>query len=91
MDKKPIILIADDDPQALGVLEQIMIGNGYEVITAGEGHAAREKIFSERPRPDNTGQPHARDIGQRHLPAGKSQHLHAFHSCDNADGVYRDT
>ena len=47
MDKKPIILIADDDPQALGVLEQIMIGNGYEVITAGEGHAAREKIFSE--------------------------------------------
>ena len=49
MDKKPVILIADDDPQALGVLEQIMIGHGYDVITAGEGHSASEKIFLEKP------------------------------------------
>jgi putative two-component system response regulator len=49
MDKKPVILIADDDPQALNVLEQIMLGHGYDVITASEGHAAREKIFSEKP------------------------------------------
>jgi len=49
MDKKPTILIADDDPQALNVLEQIMLGQGYEVLTAGEGNAAREKIFSAKP------------------------------------------
>lgn len=49
MDNKPTIFIADDDQQALSVLEQIMLGQGYDVVTAGEGHAAREKIFSLKP------------------------------------------
>jgi len=49
MDKRPVIFIADDDHQALGVLEQIMLGQGYEVITAREGHDAREKILSLMP------------------------------------------
>jgi putative two-component system response regulator len=49
MDKRPSIFIADDDHQALAVLEQIMLGQGYEVITAREGHDAREKILSLMP------------------------------------------
>jgi putative two-component system response regulator len=49
MEKKPTILIADDHQQTLDVLEQIMTGQGYEVITASDGHAASEKIFSLRP------------------------------------------
>jgi len=48
-DRKPTILIADDDQQALGVLEQIMLSRGYDVVTAREGNEAREKAFSLRP------------------------------------------
>ncbi|MHB9155642.1 MAG: response regulator [Endomicrobiales bacterium] len=49
MEKKPTILIADDDQQALTILEQIMLGQGYRVITARGGAEAREKIGDFKP------------------------------------------
>lgn len=49
MDKKPSILIADDDAQALNILQQIMLGQGYDVITAGDGYTARDRIFESKP------------------------------------------
>jgi putative two-component system response regulator len=49
MEKKPVILIADDDSQARNILEQIMIGQGYEVIATADGHVAQDKIFEIKP------------------------------------------
>ena len=49
IDKKPTILIADDDKQALNVLYQILVGQGYNVVTAGDGYIAREKVFIDKP------------------------------------------
>jgi putative two-component system response regulator len=49
MERKPVILIADDDSQARNILEQIMVGQGYEVISAADGHVAHDRIFESRP------------------------------------------
>lgn len=49
MEKKPTILIADDDVQALGIVKQIMLGQGYDVITAPDGHAALDRILDRKP------------------------------------------
>jgi two-component system cell cycle response regulator len=38
--KKKRILAVDDDATALGALRQILTQKGYDVITAGDGHAA---------------------------------------------------
>jgi putative two-component system response regulator len=49
IDKKPTILIADDDEQALAILQQIMRGQGYEVLTARDGFTAQDRITRDRP------------------------------------------
>lgn len=49
MDNVKKILIADDDPQALEILKQIMMGQGYEVFTATEGTAAQGIVDEKRP------------------------------------------
>lgn len=49
METKPKILIADDDYQTKSILEQIMLKQGYEVITASDGFAAQDKILEENP------------------------------------------
>lgn len=49
MDKKPSVLIADDDPQALAILEQILSGQGYAVITARGGQEARDLVLEQKP------------------------------------------
>ena len=49
IEKTPTILIADDDHQALGILRQIMEGQGYNVITASDGHETREKVAASNP------------------------------------------
>ena len=43
------ILIVDDEPDALKVLESRLRAGGYEVIQAGDGHTAFEKAKSEQP------------------------------------------
>jgi len=49
MKEKPVIFIADDDVNALKIIEHLMRGQGYEVVTATEGHTAREKIKKTNP------------------------------------------
>ncbi|MFH1367507.1 MAG: HD domain-containing phosphohydrolase [Elusimicrobiota bacterium] len=49
MEKKQTILIADDDQQALAILQQIMLGQGYEVYTASEGNATQALIEEKKP------------------------------------------
>ena len=41
MKKKPLILIGEDDPQVRSILEQIMLGQGYDVISTQEGNSAK--------------------------------------------------
>lgn len=43
------ILIADDDAQALAILQQIMLGQGYEVFTAREGTTALAMVQEKKP------------------------------------------
>ena len=49
MDKKQSILIADDDPHALAILQQIMLSQGYEVFTASEGISTLAQIEEKKP------------------------------------------
>jgi putative two-component system response regulator len=49
MHRTPAILIADDDAQALTILEQILRGQGYDVFAYHEGAAACHAIFEEKP------------------------------------------
>ena len=43
------MLIADDEPDILRLMAKRAAAAGYEVITAGDGQAAWEKIASEKP------------------------------------------
>ncbi len=47
--KKPVILIADDDPEILTLLGIRLSKQGYEVIEAQDGNIALEKARRERP------------------------------------------
>ena len=47
--KKPIILIADDDPEILTLLGIRLSKKGYQVIDAQDGNVAVEKAKKERP------------------------------------------
>jgi DNA-binding response OmpR family regulator len=47
--KKPIILIADDDPEILTLLGIRLSKKGYKVVEAQDGNAALDKARKERP------------------------------------------
>ncbi|MBN1621108.1 MAG: response regulator [Endomicrobiales bacterium] len=49
MNKKPTILIADDDLNALRVLEKLILDQGYNVVTESNGQSTREKIITLKP------------------------------------------
>ncbi|MDO8568524.1 MAG: response regulator transcription factor [Dehalococcoidales bacterium] len=43
------ILIADDDPAMLRLVEQVLTGKGYAVLKAGNGQEALRLLFAEKP------------------------------------------
>lgn len=43
------ILIVDDDPDLIDLIQYNLEGEGYEVITAGDGHEGMRLLFSDRP------------------------------------------
>jgi DNA-binding response OmpR family regulator len=45
----PILIVADDDPLLLGLLEHKLTGAGFRVETAEDGRAALELIALHRP------------------------------------------
>lgn len=47
--KKPVILIADDDPEILTLLGIRLSKQGYAIIEAQDGNSALEKARRERP------------------------------------------
>lgn len=49
MDKKPKILLVDDEPDVLSMTKMRLVSAGYEVITAEEGVMAYNMAKSEAP------------------------------------------
>jgi len=49
MDRPSKILVADDDPRNVRLMESILKASGYPVIRAYDGQEALDKIASERP------------------------------------------
>lgn len=45
---KPKVLIADDSPLVLRMIEKMLAGSGYEVVTAHDGQEALERAAAER-------------------------------------------
>jgi two-component system KDP operon response regulator KdpE len=43
------ILVVDDDPAQLRLADQVLSGNGYEVLTANSGQEALRVLFEQRP------------------------------------------
>ena len=48
-EKGPVVLVVDDDPNALDLLSRTLQGSGLEVVTAGDGPQALELARSLRP------------------------------------------
>jgi DNA-binding response OmpR family regulator len=49
MKTKPLILVADDDPDILKLVNRRLAKRGYEVLTAPDGQQALELVRSHRP------------------------------------------
>lgn len=47
---KPVVLIADDDPEILKILRLGLLTKGYEVVTAENGHAALAALETHDPQ-----------------------------------------
>lgn len=43
------VLIVDDEPEAVELLQEFLVAKGYDVITAGDGAEAVRKVMDERP------------------------------------------
>ena len=46
---KKKILVVDDEPGVVAYLETLLQDNGYETVSAADGHLALEKFKSEHP------------------------------------------
>lgn len=49
MEKRKTILIVEDEPDEVAYLEALLADNGYNVISAGDGHEGFEKARSQHP------------------------------------------
>ncbi len=47
--ERPAVLIVEDDPDLVAVLEMVLAEGGRRVRTAAEGHAALERVGEEMP------------------------------------------
>jgi len=45
----PRVLVVDDEPDALELLQAFLEAKGYEVLTASDGEEALQKVKEERP------------------------------------------
>ena len=45
----PRVLVVDDEPDALELLQAFLGAKGYEVLTASDGEEALQKVKEERP------------------------------------------
>ena len=49
MNTPPLILVADDDPMNVDIVQARLAAHGYEVVTAADGHEALGAARSSRP------------------------------------------
>ena len=49
MEKAPLIVVADDDPDILNLVNKRLTKRGYQVLTASDGQQALELVRSSRP------------------------------------------
>ena len=47
--RKPLVLVVDDQPTNIKLLEQVLAGSGYGVVTAASGREALEKVAGHNP------------------------------------------
>lgn len=47
--RKPLVLIAEDDPMIRRLVEATVRGSGFEVITVSDGEQALDRIRSDKP------------------------------------------
>ena len=66
------ILITDDDPAIIELLQVNLEMEGYDVVTAANGCEAVEKAASREPRPGDPGHHDAQD-GRVDRPGGAAQ------------------
>lgn len=43
------VLVVDDEPEAVELLQEFLVAKGYDVIAAGDGAEAVQKVVEERP------------------------------------------
>jgi CheY-like chemotaxis protein len=43
------ILVVDDEPEFVDVVQTVLEGSGYEVVTAGSGEAGKQQALDEEP------------------------------------------
>ncbi len=43
------VLVVDDEPDAVDLLQEFLAGKGYEVVTACNGEEALERVKADRP------------------------------------------
>ena len=48
MKAKPVILVVDDQPQNIELLEAYLVPQGYEIVNAANGEKALEKLFGNQ-------------------------------------------
>jgi putative two-component system response regulator len=48
MKDKPVILVVDDQPPNIELLEAYLVPQGYEIVKAANGEEALEKLFSNQ-------------------------------------------
>ncbi|HVJ94563.1 MAG TPA: response regulator [Labilithrix sp.] len=48
--ERALILVADDDPELLGLIGEALAYRGYRVVTAKHGREALERVEEERPQ-----------------------------------------
>ena len=49
MDHPPKVLVVDDTPQNIRLLEAVLVPRGYDVIAAGSGQEALESVEQHQP------------------------------------------
>jgi DNA-binding response OmpR family regulator len=45
----PRILVVDDEPEGVELLQEFLVAKGYEVLTASDGEEALRRVKEERP------------------------------------------
>lgn len=45
----PRVLVVDDEPQVVELLQEFLAAKGYQVLTASDGEEALQKVKEERP------------------------------------------